>query len=213
MGYLGNPLDPWGADQPAVAYRACFEAMAASEAYDVLVLVHDFPYRSLPAEVQTANVVARQLLAATRDRPSILPVYVSLTSGEPPPETKAVLDDEGGGVPLLRGALEAFRAIGEIARWGRRHEARLVDGPWRPTWPALAADRTSFGMDIGRCLRDATRERPAVRAREPGPRGARGDRCDAGFAGWRRGWSGRRSPDTRSARRAEGRRRRVDSQE
>ncbi len=147
MGYVGNPLDPWGSDQPATAYRACFDAMAGSGGYDVLVLVHDFPYRSLPAEVATANVVARQLLAATADRPSVLPVYVSLTSGEPPPETKAVLDDEGGGVPLLRGALEAFRAIGQIARWEGRHEARRAGGPWRPGWPALAADRTSFGMD------------------------------------------------------------------
>src|SRR5436190_20890195 len=137
MGYLGNPLDPWGADQPARAYRACFEAMAASDAYDVLVLVHDFPYRSLPAEVQTANVVARQLLAATADRPSVLPIYTSLTSGEPPPETKTVLDDEGGAVPLLRGALEAFRAIAEVARWERRHETRLSSGPWRAAWPSL----------------------------------------------------------------------------
>ena len=38
MGYIGNPLDPWGADDPAVALPApCFEAMAASGAYDVLV--------------------------------------------------------------------------------------------------------------------------------------------------------------------------------
>ena len=51
------------------AYGACFEAMAASGAYDVLVLVHDFPYRSLPAEVETANDVTAPLLAATRDRP------------------------------------------------------------------------------------------------------------------------------------------------
>ena len=168
MGYLGNPLDPWGADQPAAAYRACFEAMAASEAYDVLVLVHDFPYRSLPAEVQTANVVARQLLAATKDRRSVLPVYVSLTSGEPPPETKAVLDDEGGGAPLLRGALEAFRAIAELARWERRHDGRLVDGPWRPEWPALAADRTSFGMDTAASAGTERAGCRAVRAREPG---------------------------------------------
>ena len=51
MGYIGNPLDPWGATDPATAYGAAFEAMAASGAYDVLVLVHDFPYRSLPSEV------------------------------------------------------------------------------------------------------------------------------------------------------------------
>ena len=59
MGYVGNPLDPWGAADPATAYGACFEAMAASGAYDVLVLVHDFPYRSLPSEVATANEVTR----------------------------------------------------------------------------------------------------------------------------------------------------------
>ena len=47
------------------AYGAAFEAMAASGAYDVLVLVHDFPYRSLPSEVATANEVTGA--AAGRD--------------------------------------------------------------------------------------------------------------------------------------------------
>jgi acetate---CoA ligase (ADP-forming) len=147
MGYVGNPLDPWGADTPAVAYGAAFEAMAASGAYDVLALVHDFPYRSLPSEVATANDVAHQLLAATRDRPAVLPVYVSLTSGEPPPETKALLDAEGDGAPLLRGGLEAFAAIAKAAAWEARRDLRRVVGPWRGGWPALAADRTSYGTD------------------------------------------------------------------
>jgi acyl-CoA synthetase (NDP forming) len=147
MGYLGNPLDPWGAADPATAYGAAFEAMATSGAYDVLVLVHDFPYRSAPSEVATANDVTFQLLGATRDRPGILPVYVSLTSGEPPPETKAVLDGEGGGAPLLRGAVEAFRAIAAVARWEAWRARRLAGGPWRPGWPALAARRISFGAD------------------------------------------------------------------
>ncbi|HEY4633887.1 MAG TPA: acetate--CoA ligase family protein, partial [Candidatus Limnocylindrales bacterium] len=145
MGYIGNPLDPWGAADPAAAYGACFDAMAASGAYDVLVLVHDFPYRSMPAEVATANDVTYQLLGATRDRPAILPVYVSLTSGEPPSETKAILDGEGRGAPLLRGAIEAFTAIASVARWEERRARRGRDGPWRPDWPALATDRRSFG--------------------------------------------------------------------
>ena len=148
MGYIGNPLDPWGAADPPTAYGAAFESMAASGAYDVLVLVHDFPYRSAPSEVATANDVTYQLLAATRERPQIMPVYVSLTSGEPPPETKAVLDTSGGGAPLLRGALEAFRAIASVAEWERRRGERLANGPWRADWPALAADRTSFGADL-----------------------------------------------------------------
>jgi acetyl-CoA synthetase/acetyltransferase len=147
MGYVGNPLDPWGAADPATAYGACFEALAASGAYDVLAVVHDFPYRSLVSEVATANEVTRRLLAATADRPDILPVYVSLTSGEPPPETKAVLDGEGGGAPLLRGAVEAFTAIASVARWEGRRSRRLDTGPWRDAWPDLAADRTSHGLD------------------------------------------------------------------
>jgi acyl-CoA synthetase (NDP forming) len=124
-----------------------FEAMAESGEYDVLVQVHDFPYRSMAAEVATADEVTRALLDATRDRPSLLPVYVSLTSGDPPPETKAVLDEGGDGAPLLRGAREAFRAIGSMARWTRRHEARRATGPWRTAWPALAADTTAYGWD------------------------------------------------------------------
>jgi acetate---CoA ligase (ADP-forming) len=147
MGYVGNPLDPWGAADPSAAYRACFRALAGSGAYDVLAIVHDFPYRSLPSEVNTANEVTHQLLAATAGRPDLLPVYVSLTSGEPPAETKALLDAEGGGAPLLRGALEAFAAIAALARWEARRIRRQDDGPWRPAWPALAADRTTYGLD------------------------------------------------------------------
>ena len=160
MGYIANPLDPWGAAEPAVAYGASFEAMAASGAYDVLAIVHDFPYRSLPSEVGTANDVAFQLLEATRDRPSILPVYVSLTSGEPPPETKELLDTKGGGAPLLRGGLEAFTAIASVAKWEARRDLRRAVGPWRGGWPALAADRTSHGADPTPVLPAARTPRP-----------------------------------------------------
>jgi len=147
MGFISNPLDPWGAADATTAYGVVFEAMAASGAYDVLVQVHDFPYKSMLAEVETADEVTRALLDSTRDRPHILPVYVSLTSGEPPPETKAVLDEQGGGAPLLRGADEAFRAIGSMARWQRRHAARRAGGPWRADWRDLARDRSVFGHD------------------------------------------------------------------
>ena len=160
MGYIGNPLDPWGAADATTAYGAAFEAMAASRAYDVLVIVHDFPYRSLRSEVNTANEVTAALLAATADRPEILPVYVSLTSGEPPPETKALLDTVGGGAPLLRGAVAAFRAIAEVAAWEGRHSRRVDDGPWRDGWPALATDRTSYGGET-------TATPPARRGRSP----------------------------------------------
>jgi acetate---CoA ligase (ADP-forming) len=145
LGYIGNPLDPWGATEPATAYAAAFGAFAESGAYDVLAIVHDFPYRSLPAEIETANEVTDQLLRATADRPDLLPVYVSLTSGEPPKETKAQLE-AAGGVPILRGALEAFTAIAAVARWEARRDARFkVGGPRREAWTQLAADRTTWG--------------------------------------------------------------------
>ena len=163
MGYIGNPLDPWGAADPPVAYGACFEAMAESGAYDVLVLVHDFPYQSMPAEVATANDVTFPLLEATRHRPDILPVYVSLTSGDHPPETKAVLDEHGAGAPLMRGAVEAFSAIARVATWQARRDRRERTGPWRATWPALAADRTAYALDAARTIPDGSRH-PAAAA-------------------------------------------------
>ena len=127
LGYIGNPLDPWGATDPSTAYGAAFDAFAESGAYDVLALVHDFPYRSLPSEVETAREVTAELLRATADRPDLLPVYVSLTSGDPTPETKEQLD-EAGGVPMLRGAVEAFRAIASVAAWER--SARAAGRAW-----------------------------------------------------------------------------------
>ena len=149
MGFIANPIDPWGAAEPGEAYGIAFEAMAASGAYDVLALVHDFPYRSLRAEVETANTVLRPLLAATAERRGILPVYISLTSGEPPGETMAILSEEGSGAPMLRGTREAMFAIARLAHWERRRTARQDAVPVRAAWTDLALDRTPFGLDPG----------------------------------------------------------------
>jgi acetyltransferase len=146
MGYIGNPIDPWGAADDSVCYPAVLRRFAESGAYDVLAIVHDFPYRSLPGEVGVARTVTQALLDATRDDPAILPVYVSLTSGEPTPEVQAMLD-AAGGVPLLRGAREAERAIVGRAWWEARRRERSTAGPARQTWPALATDRTILGHD------------------------------------------------------------------
>jgi acyl-CoA synthetase (NDP forming) len=73
-------------------------------------------------------------------------VYISLTSGEPPPETQEHLRDAGG-VPILRGAVEAFGAIASVARWEASRERRLAVGALRPGWPALALDRRPWGHE------------------------------------------------------------------
>jgi acyl-CoA synthetase (NDP forming) len=148
MGYIGNPIDPWGAADEASCYPAVFRGFAESGAYDVLAVVHDFPYRSLPGEVGVAATVTGALIEAIAGRPDILPVYISLTSGEPTPEVKALLD-AAGGIPLLRGAREAEIAIARRAWWERRRAERGSAPPPRPTWPGLGADRTRFGHDDG----------------------------------------------------------------
>jgi acetate---CoA ligase (ADP-forming) len=147
LGYIGNPLDPWGATDPSAAYGAAFDVFAGSGAYDVLALVHDFPYRSLASEVETAREVTAELVRVTADRADLLPVYVSLTSGEPTPETKQQLDNAGG-IPMLRGTVEAFRAIASLASWETSRARRLDAGPRRAEWAALATDRTPWGHEV-----------------------------------------------------------------
>jgi acetate---CoA ligase (ADP-forming) len=138
LGYVGNPLDPWGAGDGAATYRTCFEAFAGSGAFDVLAFVHDFPFRSQPGEVALATELAAELVAATADRPEILPVYVSLTSGDATPEVLELLD-AAGGVPALRGTGPAFHSIARLAAWEGRQAKRRIDGPVRPAWVELAA--------------------------------------------------------------------------
>jgi acyl-CoA synthetase (NDP forming) len=145
-GYIGNPLDPWGAAGEADAYRVAFDALATSAAYDVLAIVHDSPFRDLPSEVDVATTVSRALIEAVRDRPGLLPVYVSLTSGDVSERVKAVLD-QAGGMPMLRGATEAMHAIARLAAWERARARRASSGPYRAAWPALAADRVPWGAD------------------------------------------------------------------
>ncbi len=146
MGYIGNPLDPWGADDAPAAYSAAFDAFAASGAYDVLAIVHDSPFRDLSSEVETAREVVTPLIRATAGRPDLLPVYVSLTAGDVSEEIKATLD-EAGGMPMLRGATEAFAAVARLAWWERRHAERAAGAPRRAAWPALAAERVPWGAD------------------------------------------------------------------
>ena len=191
MGYIGNPLDPWGAADPATAYGAAFEAMAASDAYDVLVLVHDFPYRSLPSEVATANEVARRAPGGDRGAAGD-PAGLRLADLR-----RAAARDEGaarrdrprgaapargdGGVPGDRGGRATGRpatrpgaTAGRGGRAGRRspRTARRT-APTRPPRPPRP-----------RCL-----DRP-VRAGEPRLHGRRRDRRDRG---------GRRSRDAPTA--------------
>lgn len=146
LGHVDNPLDPWGAGEGAPTYRACFDAFADSGAYDVLALVHDFPFRSQPGEVALAMELGAELIAATSARPEVLPVFVSLTSGDVTPEVEAQMD-AAGGAPILRGTAAAFGAIPRLAWWERRRTERRTRGPVRAGWPELAATTPPYAYD------------------------------------------------------------------
>ena len=205
MGYVGNPIDPWGAADDAIAIRSVF---ARLRRVGCLRRPRDRPRLPVPLAAGRGRGRAdghdARSLDATRDRPEILPVFISLTSGEPTPEIQALLD-AAGGVPLLRGPREAERAIARRAWWeARRAERRL--GRARPPDLAGAGGRPDARAvtttDPSGRGRDAAASTDAVRGRAPraaaGRRrpGRRGDRrrptpatARAAAAGWAAGRS------------------------
>ena len=162
LTYIANPIDPWGVGDYLATYRATFDAFADSGAYDVLALVHDFPYGSPESESNLAAALARELVASTADRPDILPVFVSLTSGDPTPEVMMVLD-EAGGVPILRGALAGLRAIPRLAWWEDRQARRRTSGPVRAAWSSLAERVPAWAYDTAaRSAQQRPPDRPPI---------------------------------------------------
>jgi acetate---CoA ligase (ADP-forming) len=157
LAYVANPVDPWGANEASVAYGACLRAFVDSGGYDVIALVHDFPFRSQAGETALAVQLAGELVKAAEGS-EVLPVFVSLTSGDVTPEVEAVLDATGG-APVLRGAAPAFGAIARLARWEAHHRHRQDVGPARADWPALAGDRTAAAYASARAADPPTGER------------------------------------------------------
>jgi acetate---CoA ligase (ADP-forming) len=146
LTHIENPLDPWGAGDYLPTYRTTFEILAASGAYDVVGLVHDFPFGSPASETALAVALASVLVTATADRPEVLPVLLSLTSGDATPEVVAALDGAGG-VPVLRGAFAGAAAIPRLAWWEQRHAARTRSGPVRAAWSGLATEVPAWAYD------------------------------------------------------------------
>jgi len=146
LTHIANPLDPWGAGDYLETYRLAFDALAGSGAYDVVGLVHDFPFGAPQSETSLAVALAAELVASTKDRPDVLPVFVSLTSGDPSRDVMTALDDAGG-VPVLRGAIAGLGAIPRVAWWEGRHARRINSGPVRASWTDLARRVPALGYD------------------------------------------------------------------
>jgi acyl-CoA synthetase (NDP forming) len=160
LTHIANPIDPWGVGEELPTYRLTFDALVGSAAYDVVGLVHDFPFGSPQSETGLAIALGAELVAATANRPDVLPVFVSLTAGDPTPEVVSTLD-QAGGVPILRGAIAGLGAIPRVAWWEGRHARRIKSGPVRAAWTDLARDVPAVGYDPIARLGSAARERHA----------------------------------------------------
>jgi len=164
LTHLENPIDPWGVADAGPIYRTTLSALAGSGAFDVVGLVHDFPYASAASETALVLELGAELIAAVGPETGALPVLVSLTSGDVPREIVAQMD-AAGGVPVLRGITDGLAAIPRLAWWEQRHADRLVHGPVRQTWPALAASTPPCGFDAPAAVAQAAHARPSTPGR------------------------------------------------
>jgi len=112
-----NPLDPWGVDDYEAVYPAAVR-VAAQEAGDILVISQDQQQTSGEHE-RTLGLHLAQYLAREHREP-VVPVLLSPTSQDPDPEITAFCRDNG--ITHLRGARQAFSALGKLVR------LRTVDG-------------------------------------------------------------------------------------
>ena len=153
MGYIGNPLDPWGADEAPLAYGASFEALATSGAYDVLAIVHDTPFRDLPSRGRGR---ARRVPRADRgdEGPAAHPPGLRLAHvgrrqrGDQGRHRRRRRHADAARAPWRRSARSA-----RLARWERRRTARETA---RPATPGVAgARRDACRVGRGRHARPA----------------------------------------------------------
>ena len=146
LTHVENPIDPWGAGDADPTYGTTLGALAGSGAYDIVGLVHDFPYAGAQSEMELALGLGNVLVDTVASRAGVLPVFVSLTSGDVP---LAILDqmEAAGGIPILRGISSGLGAIPKLAWWESRHEARLRSAPVRAAWTALATNVPAYGDD------------------------------------------------------------------
>ncbi|HJP89261.1 MAG TPA: acetate--CoA ligase family protein [Candidatus Limnocylindrales bacterium] len=146
LTHVENPIDPWGAGDADPTYATTLGALADSGAFDVVGLVHDFPYAGAKSETDLALGLGSVLIDAVGGRAPVLPVFVSLTSGDVPLELVEQME-AAGGAPILRGIASGLAAIPKLAAWEASAAARTRHGPVRSGWPALAERTKPCGIE------------------------------------------------------------------
>jgi acyl-CoA synthetase (NDP forming) len=110
--HTANPLDPWGVDDYTAVYPVAIESLAREDG-DIVIVSQDQQRTAGQYERQLGLDLAQYLVDATRARDAV-PVMLSPTSQDPDPRLAAFCRDND--IALLRGAREALRALGALAR-------------------------------------------------------------------------------------------------
>ena len=118
--HVANPLDPWGVDYYEKVYPEALET-AADESGDLLIVSVDQQTTCGTFEKQLGRDLAGYLAGAAA-RNGKVPIFLSPTSQDPPPELASFCHSER--IPLLRGARPA---LGALAAVGARREVWAKD--------------------------------------------------------------------------------------
>ena len=170
---VGNPLDAWAIDDTADVYRQVFAALAESGEFDTLLVQLDQSPFVGELEAGVALKISEALIDGAAGR---LPVAVlSGQASEPVPGVRELA--EARGVPLLRGARPALRAIAGLAARAPRRRPRPPErvgaAPLRLPSGGLgeveaARALAPFGVRFARVRRVASAEEARAAARRLG---------------------------------------------
>lgn len=110
-----NPLDAWAIGDENVVYPRCFEALAQSGAYDILLGQVDLSQFRGVDEEGWCTMVVRSLAETVDATEGLFGAITSVHTSDPPPHIARVARERD--LPLLRGTAHALRAIAAVARW------------------------------------------------------------------------------------------------
>ncbi len=134
-----NPIDPWGADDHEIIYPEVLRA-AATEPGDILVVGIDQQQSAGAYEKELGVFLAKSLHEAVEGTTTV-PVVLSPASQDPPDELAAFCARVG--IPLLRGARPALRALAALGR-----QAENTHATTRPRYPTGVGRPGAAATDV-----------------------------------------------------------------
>lgn len=110
-----NPLDAWAIGDENVVYPRCFDVLAESGAYDVLLGQVDLSQFRGVDEDGWCTMVVKSLADAVDRTDALFGAVTSVHTSDPPPHLARLARDRD--LALLRGTAHSLRAIAAVASW------------------------------------------------------------------------------------------------